>query len=236
MVADDNPYAAPTTAFDIVPAAELRIVGYGMIASVGMAAGAGSFLVSMALIPSNVSSLSEHDLRLANHLGFVYPTVLALWASWVRRSLPWAIFGVISGLLIGAAYYAICRYNFLAVMVAFPCLLGGCTSVLLGTKNGSWIDGIPQRFFKGLVAGLVLGLLYAVLLNLIGAGMISSFNVSLAEYSSMIWRAGTIAMTISSGLYFVLFHWSAGLRPAVRSSNDQSGEPRVPDSRATESS
>src|SRR5687768_11839660 len=102
-----------------------------------MAVGAGSFLLSMLLIPADVSSLSEHDLRLANHLGFIYPPIVGLWAAWVRRSLPWAIFGVVSGLGIGTLYFALCRYNFLAVMVGFPCLLGGCTSVLLGTKLNS---------------------------------------------------------------------------------------------------
>ncbi len=55
MVTDDNPYAAPKSVFEIVPTAEPRIVGHGTIALVGMAIGAGSFLLSMALIPANVS-------------------------------------------------------------------------------------------------------------------------------------------------------------------------------------
>jgi hypothetical protein len=161
-------------------------------------------------------------LRLANHLGFIYPPLVGLWASWVRRSLPWALFGVLSGLVIGAAYYALCDYNFLAVMVAFPCLLGGCTSALLGTKHDSWTDDIPQRFLKGLMAGFVLGFVNAVLLNVIGAFMLVGFNSSVAEYSSMMWRAGTIAMIVGSALYLMLFHWSAGLHPTSKNVNEQS--------------
>lgn len=216
MDEDENPYASPKAAFEIVPSSEPRAVGRELIALVGIAVGAASFLVSMALIPRDVASLSEHDLRLANHLGFIYPPLVGLWASWVRRSIPWAIVGVLSGLAIGAAYYALCGYNFLAVMVGFPCLLGGCTSVLLGTKHDAWIDGIPQRFLKGLAAGFALGIVYAVLLNVIGAFMLVGFKPSVADYSSMMWRAGTIAMSAASGLYFMLFHWSAGLHPTSK--------------------
>ena len=168
------------------------------------------------------------DLHLANHLGFVYPPLLGLWASWVHRSVPLAIFGIFSGLLIGAAYYTLCSYNFLAVMVGLPCLLGGCTSVLLGTKHDSWISGIPQQFMKGLVTRLVLGLVYVVLLNIIGAFMLTGFNPSVADYSSMMWRSGTIAMTVGSGLYFILFHWSARLSPAKQNANEHSGELQPP--------
>lgn len=221
MDATDNPYAPPNSPFDIIPSSDPRVVGYGIIAVVGMTIGGVSFLVSMFLIPSSVSSLSEHDLRLANHLGFIYPPLLGLWAAWIRRSVPWAVFGVISGILIGGAYYFLCGSNFLAVMVGFPCLLGGCTSVLLGTKHDSWIDGIPQRFLKGLVAGFVLGFVYAVLLNVIGAFMFTGFSPSVGDYSAMMWRAGTIAMVLASGLYFMLFHWSAGLQPIPKNANEQ---------------
>lgn len=222
---NDNPYAAPKAMFELVPSGEPRKIGYGLIAVVGVAVGAVSFLVSMALIPGNVESTSAHDLRLANHLGFIYPPLVGLWASWVRRSIPWAIFGVASGLLIGAAYYALCGYNFLAVMVGFPCLLGGCGSVLLGTKHDSWFAGIPQRFLKGLVAGFALGFVYAVLLNVIGALTLPMFNPTVAAYSSMMWRAGTIAMTVGSGVYFILFHWSAGLHPTRETGSEPSPAP-----------
>lgn len=225
MDATFNPYAPPNSPIEIIPSSDPRVVGYGTIAAVGMALGGLSFLISMFLIPSSVSSLSEHDLRLANNLGFIYPPLLGLWAAWIRRSIPWAIFGVISGLLIGGAYCALCGYNFLAVMVGFPCLLGGCTSVLLGTKHDSWLDGIPQRFLKGLFAGVALGIVYAVLLNVMAAFMLTGFPRSVANYSAMMWRGGTIAMIAASGLYLTLFHWSAGLHPIPRFANDQCDAP-----------
>tara|TARA_R110002049_G_scaffold27283_2_gene93848 strand:- start:80 stop:682 length:603 start_codon:yes stop_codon:yes gene_type:complete len=165
----------------------------------------------MALIPADTASPTTHDLRLANNLGFIYPPILGLWAAWIRRSKPWAIFGVISGLAIGAAYYWLCGTNFLAVMVGFPCLLGGATSVLLGTKHDSWSAGIAARLGKGLVAGFVLGLTYMISLNILFAFTIQSIPYSAAQHASGMWTAGTVAMTTSSAIYFLLFHWSAGL-------------------------
>jgi hypothetical protein len=225
---DVNPYASPKAPFEFIPSSEPRRVPYGMMAFTGMAVGAASFLASMAMIPRDVPSLSEHDLRLANHLGFIYPPAVGIWAAWIRRSFAWGLFGIVSGFAVGGAYYALCGYNFLAVMVGFPCLLGGCTSVLLGTRHDSWIDGIPQRFFKGLLAGLVLGLVYAVLLNIVGAFMLPSFRPSVAEYSAMMWWAGTVAMTVASALYFLLFHWSAGLHPRNTDTNEPPDGPERP--------
>ncbi len=129
---------------EFIPSTEPRNLNLGVIAIVGALLSACAYFVAVPLVPSNVASAGEHDLRLANHLGFLFPPLVGLWAAWVRRSIPWAVFGVISGLLIGAMYYALCGYNFLAVMVAFPCLLGGVTSVLMGTQAGSWTAGVPQ--------------------------------------------------------------------------------------------
>ena len=208
---DDNPYAPPSAFTEFIPSTEPRELSRGAIALVGVAMGVVACFVSLALVPSSVASSGEHDLRLANHLGFIYPPLVGLWAAWCRRSVPWAVFGVLSGLLVGALYYALCGYNFLAVMVAFPCLLGGVTSVLMGTQAGSWTAGLPQRFGKGLIAGLVLGFVYMVLLNVVGAVVMGGFARTTADYISMMWRAGPIALGVASGLYFMLFHWSAGL-------------------------
>ena len=208
---DDNPYAPPRAFTEFIPSAEPRQLSRGVIASVGASLGVVACLVSLALVPSSVTSSGEHDLRLANHLGFIYPPLVGLWAAWCRRSVPWAVFGVLSGLLVGAFYYALCGYNFLAVMVAFPCLLGGVTSVLMETQAGSWTAGLPQRFGKGLVAGLVLGFVYMILLNIVGAVVMGGFARTTADYISMMWRAGPIAMGVASALYLMLFHWSAGL-------------------------
>ena len=212
---DDNPYAPPKAFTEFIPSTEPRQVSLAAIACVGAVLGVAAYFVSLALIPSSIASSGEHDLRLANHLGFIYPPLVGLWAAWCRRSMSWAVFGTVSGLLVGALYYAFCGYNFLAVMVAFPCLLGGVTSVLMGTQAGSWTVGLPQRFGKGLVAGLVLGVVYMVLLNVIGAVVTEGFARTTADYISMMWRAGPVAMGVASALYLMLFHWSAGLGRAT---------------------
>lgn len=232
MNSQDNPYAPPASNLGIVPSHSPRQLNYPALFAVGLMVGAVSFLLSMALIPSSIQSISLHDLRLANHLGFIYPVMVGLWASWVRRSLPWAVVGVVSGLLIGSIYYLLCGFNFLAVMVGFPCLLGGCTSVLLGTRHDRWTRGILERFFRGLIAGFALGFVYAVLLNVGAFLLLSPWRLGVEEYSWMMWRWGTVSMAIGSGLYFVLFHWSAGLHPirengeqgiAAKASNGSSG-------------
>ena len=107
-------------------------------------------------------------------------------------------------------------------MVGFPCLLGGATSVLLGTKHESWIVGIPERLAKGLLAGFVLGFTYMVLLSVLFAFTIRTYPYTASQHSSGMWSAGTLAMTVSSALYFLMFHWSAGLNDNTH----EGGEPR----------
>ena len=191
---------------------------------VGGALGAISFLTAMALIPSNTASPTTHDLQLANNLGFIYPPLLGLWAGWVRRSTTWAIFGLVSGFIVGLAYYLLCGTNFLAVMVGFPCILGGATSVLLGTKHHSWLAGIPQRLLKGLVAGFVLGFTYMLTLNILFPFTSPNFpyRSSAADHSTGMWIAGTVALTLASTVYLLVFHWSAGLNEYEK---QESGEP-----------
>jgi hypothetical protein len=94
---------------------------------------------------------------LANNLGFLFPPFVGLWAGWVRRSWPWAMAGSIIGFVIGGRYYLLCGHNSLAVMMAFPCLLGSAACVALGIGERSWRDRNIARYGKGLAAGLVLG-------------------------------------------------------------------------------
>ena len=215
MEQHENPYAPPQATFEIVPSSDPRRINTATVAIAGATIGATSFLVAMFFVPTGVESLSQHDLRLANNIGFIFPPTVALWAAWIRRSIIWAVLGVGIGLLIGFAYYLLCGYNFLAVMVAFPCVLGGCASVLLGIKHDSLFNDIPKRFVRGLLAGLALGVSYAILLNVFGLLFLPSFRPDVPEYSSMMWRAGTIAMALSSGIYFLLFHWSASIHGAI---------------------
>lgn len=226
MNPDNNPYFPPSSGFELVPSSKPRSVSSGLLLFTGSVLGAASFLLGMALIPSSIDSPSSHDLRLAQNLGFIYPPLLGLWAGWVRRSLPWAIFGILSGLSIGLAYYALCSTNFLAVMVGYPCILGGATSVLLGTKHHSWISGIPQRLARGLVAGFVLGFTYMLTLNIAFPFTSPGFpySNSVSDHSTGMWIAGTSALSLSSALHLLVFHWSAGLTDYRRR---EGGEPNI---------
>jgi hypothetical protein len=106
--------------------------------------------------------------------------------------------------------------NFLAIMVGFPCLLGGGFAAVVGSNRSHWLSGVGARLGKGLLAGLVLGFVYMVLLNIgIGSGLLMSpethFSDQTQAYIAMMWRDGPLALGISSALFFVLIRWAVGL-------------------------
>jgi hypothetical protein len=196
MANDVNPYQSPSLVGATGVSASLPSLvplqtHWVLIA--GAILGCVSFIVAIAAIPSDVASPSEHDLLLANYLGFLFPPLVGLWSGGVRRSWLWSGAGVTIGLAVGAAYHLLCGHNFLAIMVAFPCLLGGAASVALGSGTRSWSAGILARIGKGLVAGLVLGSVYMVVLNVLG---IIWFPVESTErYHQMMWNNGPVAMS-----------------------------------------
>lgn len=209
-----NPYEAPQTIQSLVnePFASQPIRSFNplFLFLVGAVIGGISFVVSLMLVPVSVANLTEHDLRLANHLGFIFPVLIGVWTGYVRRSIARGVLGVICGVVIGVFYYMLCESrDFLAIMVGFPTLLGGFTSILLGRNYSPIFLSAMLRFFKGIAAGFVLGLCYMVILN----SSPMSFN-SVASYHQSMWSAGLIAMTFASGLYLMLFHWSANLYPS----------------------
>ena len=178
---------------------------------IGLLIGVAAFLLALLFIGRDVSTPGDHDLRLANNLGFIYAPLIGFWVGMVRRSLLWTLAGVGIGSAIGTLYKMLCGYDFLSVMVTYPCLLGGVASVALGYGRASWFDGVVARFFKGMAAGLVLGFTYMVVLNVLFFVRFPVFNPWANDYRRIMWFAGTIAMGISSGLFLVLFHWSADL-------------------------
>ena len=182
---------------------------------VGLLLGIVSFVISMAMISPNVPTASEHDLQLANNLGFIYAPFIGMWAGLVRRSLLWTLAGVGIGLAIGSLYRWLSGYDFLSVMVAYPCLLGGLAAAALGRGQRSWSDGLFLRLLKGLYSCFVLGFLYMVGLNLLGAFLLPTFDSTTDQYRSMMWVAGTIAMGFSSAVFLLLFHWSANLTASL---------------------
>lgn len=118
------------------------------------------------------------------------------------------------GIGIGFVYMWLCASrNFLAIMVGFPCLLGGAMAALAGSNRSHWLKEFGLRLGKGLLAGLVLGFTYMVLLNTAGAMFSPSGDGAdyIKSYITMMWRDGPVALGISSALFFVLIKWAVGL-------------------------
>jgi hypothetical protein len=192
-----------------------RKLNGGVVFLMGLVVGVLCYLVAEALIPKQLSSAADHDVFLANRLGFTYAPIVGLWLGWLQRSWRRAAFGMGMGIVIGFGYTALCASrNFLAIMVGFPCLLGGVLAGVVGSNRSPWLSGLGGRIGKGLLAGLVLGFVYMAVLN-IGGGMVMTAHDSLTDetqrYIAMMWRAGPVALGLSSALFFVLARWAVGL-------------------------
>jgi hypothetical protein len=123
--------------------------------------------------------------------------------------------------------------NFLAIMVGFPCLLGGVLAAAAGSNRSDWLRGLAARLGKGLVAGVVLGFVYMVVLNMgIASGMLMSPQVDYSDqtqaYIAMMWRDGPLALGISSALFFVLIRWAVGLTRVRILVFEEVAEPSAP--------
>jgi hypothetical protein len=171
-----------------------------------------SFIAAIAPI-SGSESPPGHDPMLANNLGFLFPPLVGLLVGYTRRSWGWAMAGSFIGFVMGGRYYLLCGHNFLGVMMAFPCLLGGAACMALGIEERSWRDRIFARFGKGLVAGLVLGSVCMVVLNVLGLNWLplAILLPSTPEDRWMMWQGGPVAMNLASGFYLVLFLWASVL-------------------------
>jgi hypothetical protein len=115
------------------------------------------------------------------------------------------------GAAIGVFYMWLCGgRNFLAIMVGFPCFLGGGLAAFVGSNRSRWLTGFGARLGKGLLAGFVLGLVYMITLNMVGSMLESPFAET-GDYVRMMWRAGPIALGLASGAFLVLMRWAVGL-------------------------
>jgi hypothetical protein len=211
-----NPYQSPSSAqSDGTPPWLPRsaLLHPFVLMVVGATLGYVSFVVAISRVPTNVADGVQHDLLLANYLGFIFPPLIGLWAGWIRQSWPWSAGGVVIGLAIGGAYRLLCCDNPFALMVAFPCLLGGVASAALGNGSRSWFDGLHVRFGRGLVAGFVLGFTYMLVLNVCAAGWVPFKTV--AEYHKLMEANGPVAMALASGFYLMLFVWATNLKATV---------------------
>lgn len=197
------------------PATGNRRLHPGLVLLFGTAIGAVCYLLAESLTPKDVASAGDHDVLLANRLGFIFAPVVGIWLGWLQRSWKRAIGGALLGVCIGVAYMWLCSTrNFLAIMVGFPCLLGGVLAAIASSNRSPWLIELAPRLFKGLLAGLVLGFVYMVVLNVAG-GMVMTPNDEAADhteyYIKMMWRAGPIALALASGLFFVAIQWAVGL-------------------------
>jgi len=168
------------------------------------------------LVPKQVETPGDHDILLADRLGFIYTPAVGLWLGWLQRSWQRAIFGAFVGIIIGTIYMWLCASrDFLAIMVGFPCLLGSVLAVVAGSNRSHWLTGAGARLGKGLLAGLVLGFVYMVILNFAAAFIKTPIpdpgEPPTKSYVWVMWRTGPIALGIASALFFPLIRWAVGL-------------------------
>jgi hypothetical protein len=201
---------------------------------IGLTVGVPCYLLAEGLVPPNVASATDHDILLADRLGFIYPAIVAIWLGWLQRSWQRAFFGVCVGIGIGIIYMWLCASrDFMAIMVGFPCLLGCVFAAVVGSNRSPWAKGLGVRIGKGLLAGLVLGFVYMVVLNVVGAMIDVPSEPPEAftkGYISMMWFAGPVALGAASALFFVLIRWAVGLNKIrVVTFEDVEGKTEKPD-------
>jgi len=194
-------------------AASYRQIGFGRVALVGLAGGSLCYLLAEVSTPSAVTSAEEHDLWLAQRLGFILAPALALWLGWLQRSWRRALIGGGCGFLSGWLCYQLCSGEFQPLLVALPVLLGGVLAAFCGSQRNDWLRCLPSRFAKGLLVGLLVGLVYFVLLSL---GALAFWpragNVDyLGAYVRMMWRAGPFALGVCGAMLVPSIRWAAGL-------------------------
>jgi hypothetical protein len=194
---------------------ENRKLNTGFVFLSGLIFGVLCYLLAELITPKQVASPGDHDVLLAYRLGLLYAPIVGIWLGWLQRSWSRASIGATVGVILGLVYMWLCASrNFLAIMVGFPCLLGGVMAGVVGSNRSEWLAGLGARLGKGLLAGVVLGIVYMVTLNVAG-GMVMTAHVDFSDITraciAMMWRSGPIALGISSALFFVLIRWAVGL-------------------------
>src|SRR5262249_34310330 len=125
---------------------ENRRQNMGIALVSGLLAGVACYVVAELLVPRDVTSPGDHDIFLANRLGFIYASTTGLWLAWLQRSPRRAALAIVVGIGVGLAYMWLCASrNFLAIMVGFPCLLGGALAAILGSNRSPWLRDAGWR-------------------------------------------------------------------------------------------
>lgn len=203
-----------------------RQIGFGRVVLTGLAGGALLYLIAEVATPRAATSAEEHDLWFAQRLGFILAPFLALWLGWLERSWRRALIGCACGLPIGWLSYQLCSGAFPSVRLALPVLLGGVFAAFCGSRREDGLRCLAGRFAKGLLVGLVIGLVYTDLLSVgalafwPGAGNVDYTGA----YVRMMWRAGPLALGLSGAMLLPSVRWAAGLaRPRVAIQGSSSG-------------
>lgn len=183
-----------------------RSFATGSVFLQGAAIGFLSFALAELSTPHAGLDSGTHDVMLAQRIGLIFTPAVAVWLGWLQHSGRRMAVAAGIGLVIGLLYFILCSgRNFLAIMVMFPCLLGGGLAVFVGSNRSPILGGLPGRLGKGLLAGFAFGLTYMFLLNVL-LGMIRPTN-----YVREMWKGGLPALTVASGLLLIFMRWAVGL-------------------------
>jgi hypothetical protein len=184
------------------------------------------FLFADLIIPKTFRSDLEHDLFLVATIGLTYTPLTALWFPRLGQGGPKNILRrLLIGLLVGCVYTALAcaSPNFTIVFLVGPSFLAVILLNMLLRDSGIGpikLASIARDSMNGLIAGLLFGGSYALLINLIFLIMhITRFRHledQSAKYYQIIAIGGPIALGISSCLFFHL------LRKAFDASQQQS--------------
>lgn len=223
MAQDINPYQSPEFApADVSPAVCRRpwLLRPFWVFVFGAVIGCVSFIASFALIPTDLSTPGPIQPLLIERFTLIFFPLTGVWFGVVRGSRKWTAGGVVIGLMIGAAIYAIweileiSRYRYDLRAVASPCLTGSGMSVTLGAGGHSWRNGIIARAVKGIIAAYVLGFVYAGL-------QLTAMNWfplnTMEQFYRMMWCSGPAAASTAGGLYLLVLAWASNLRSIVAS-------------------
>jgi len=190
-----------------------RPLGNSQVVLLGLAWGALCYLLAEFSTPSAVTSSEQHDLWLVQRLGFILAPTLALWLGWLQRSWRRALIGGAWGLLVGWVCSELCWSAAQPIRPALPIVLGGVFAAFCGSRSSDWLPGLAGRLAKGLLVGLLIGLVYTDLLSL---GALAFWpGVGNVDYTGahvrMMWRAGPLALAVSGAMLLPASRWAARL-------------------------
>jgi hypothetical protein len=153
---------------------------------------------------------------LAIRLGLVYVPLTALWFPSVNYKAVALLFRRMAiGLLIALVFAGVvsAEVTFPVIMVVLPSILSGVLLVFLSLASNRrpHLAMLRRDFCGGVLAGLVLGFTYSLLLNLgalalVLTGILHHWDLfSTPKYVQAMTLGGPFAFATASGLFFLVF-------------------------------